>query len=110
MGANARSIIGRWRGSTIKRLASALHEACHDLAVRVEENAPTRTGELAGAVEVIELEQLSKEIASGVIVDSDHALAVEYGTSEMLAEPYWRPAIATEVPRMIAKIRRVAGL
>lgn len=84
-----------------RELAAKLKEQADELADAIKAEAPVVSGTLRDSVKVrrrrneLELEVVaggqatSKEIRKGAGVDYDYALAVEYGTTERPAEPFF---------------------
>lgn len=48
-------------------------------------------------------------VAGAVVVASDHAAAVEYGTHDQAAQPFVRPAVDEDGPRALDAMARVLG-
>jgi HK97 gp10 family phage protein len=69
-------------------------EAADRIAEGATHRAPRATGQLAESI-------ASAKTAEGgqVRVESDHAPFVEFGTANMRAQPYLRPAISDEAGR-----------
>ncbi|MBR0881847.1 HK97 gp10 family phage protein [Bradyrhizobium japonicum] len=84
-----------------RELAGKLKEQADELASAIKAEAPVVSGTLRDSVKVrrrrneLELEVVaggettSKEIRAGAGVDYDYALAIEYGTTERPAEPFF---------------------
>lgn len=84
-----------------RELAAKLKEQADELAGAIKAEAPVVSGALRDSVKVrrrrneLELEVVaggettSKEIRTGAGVDYDYALAIEYGTTERPAEPFF---------------------
>ena len=72
-----------------------------------------RTGQTVGSIRPMDVKRSGQDIETGVQVDSDQAVELEYGTSHARAFPYARPAIAEkrdDVGRIISNsIRRRIG-
>jgi HK97 gp10 family phage protein len=101
-----RSVIRAWRSRLVNRtLPRALGQSCDRLADRVAANAPVESGDLRGSVRSTPVKVTPTRISAAVVVTSPHALAVEYGTENMLPQPYFRPAIADELPRMKSTVQ-----
>lgn len=72
-----------------------------------KEFAPVRTGELRGAIHVREVRSRSPWVISFEVVvgqgdfkgEQFYAAFIEYGTSNMTAEPFMRPAVDVAGPR-----------
>jgi HK97 gp10 family phage protein len=80
-------------------LPPAMERYCHDLAEEVRRNAPVDTGELRASVAVEapgSFNRFSEAVNRtwAVVVNSDHAAAVEYGTIHQQPNPFFRRAIA----------------
>jgi len=84
----------------------AVAAAAAALAADVRARAPVgETGELAASVSAGPVRTRGDRASATVSVASDHAAAIEYGTSRMAAEPFFRPAIRLARPAMTAAIR-----
>ena len=80
-----------------KQARREVHNIGRELAADAASLAPTDTGELAGSIHYDGSQR-------AVIVAADHAIHVEYGTSEMDAEEFIRPAIEA-AERSMERIR-----
>jgi HK97 gp10 family phage protein len=106
---DARSVLKSWRANLVtKALPRALGEALDVLDRQVTSNAPVASGALKESVERTPVKHRRNRISGAVVVKSEHALAVEYGTSDTLAQPFFRPAIRQAMGRMKAIMRRLA--
>ena len=65
-----------------RRLADRLKSA-------VQRNAPVLSGALRNSIQVVKVALLHYRVRTGV----PYARFVEYGTSNMAAQPYFRPAV-----------------
>ena len=63
------------------------------------QNAPVDTGFLRDSHEVVETTQ-----GVEMRVNAEYAFYVEYGTSKMAAQPYVRPALASESDRIVEAV------
>jgi HK97 gp10 family phage protein len=86
-----------------KTTGPALDRVGDAMARRAREIAPKRTGELARGIDWRRSGRDEVEIRSS----SDHSIYVEYGTSNMKAEPYMRPMWA-EAPGIFS--RQMSGV
>lgn len=82
-----------------EKIQGSMKDFCEELADDVRRRAPKDTGELEESVEIQTPGRFNrfKEAKNkywAVVVNSDHAAAQEYGTHEMPAHPFFRPAIA----------------
>lgn len=86
-------------------LGGVLEGYLDDTADRVRSNAPSDEGELREGVGIIAPEPGKSPVIRGsVVVTSDHAAAVEYGTVHAAPQPYFRPAIRGGQARLRALI------
>jgi HK97 gp10 family phage protein len=71
---------------------------CEELARRVRAEAPVLTGELRASVEVERPGEVDRfggghHVFASVVVNSDHAVSVEYGTIDTEPNPFFRRAM-----------------
>ncbi|WP_271572528.1 HK97 gp10 family phage protein [Bradyrhizobium sp. CCBAU 11386] len=93
-----------------RELAGKLKEQADELAGAIKAEAPVASGKLRDSVKVrrrrneLELEVVaggqatSKEIRKGAGVDYDYALAIEFGTTEHPAEPFFYNTARERMP------------
>lgn len=96
----------KWRDEKVKDLASAIARANHILADKIEDSAPVDSGELRDSVECSPVVVGPDRLSSSVTVDSDHALATEYGNVHVSPQPFFRPSIPKERAAMISEIHK----
>ncbi len=85
-------------------LQQALTEAAERVAADARQRAPVDTGALRHSIQVApESGQLQLRVEATV----DYAAYVEMGTARMAAQPYLRPAMLAEKPRLEAAVKRV---
>lgn len=101
-----------------RRLAAAIRQEADRLADAIKQKAPRRTGALAESVKVrrrrgeLDLEVVAggatttREIRKGSGEPYDYALAVEYGTQERPAEPFFFPTYRAMRDDIQAKIEQ----
>lgn len=107
---NARQVASAWRDRAAGRvLPAALVRACNLLARRVAADAPVDSGGLRDSVHATPARVTRSRVSAAVVVSSPHALAVEYGTADTRPEPFFRPAIRSELPRMRSIVEEAAG-
>ena len=67
---------------------------CEAVASAARESVHVDSGELRDSIEVLGGRHGPALAECAVEVDSDHALPTEYGTSDQVARPFFRPAIS----------------
>ena len=94
----------------LRKVPLALAETMNDFvraeAARVRDEAPVEEGDLARSVHAVEPSNPGDRATWSVISDSPHAGAVEYGTRDIVANPFFRRAVAGGKARLDAAIRR----
>lgn len=90
-----------------KDLPGPIGDYCEDLADRVRAEAPVDTGELRDSVEVERPGEFNRFSGSdnltwSVVVNSDHAAAVEYGKVGQAPNPFFRRAIGNSKAKLKA--------
>jgi hypothetical protein len=84
------SVSRAWRSRLVDdRLRPALGRAVLMLAMRARTAAPSESGELAASIHATPARVSRDRVAAAVVAGTDHALAVEYGTRRMDAEPFF---------------------
>lgn len=84
----------------------ALMQAAGEIAARAREMAPKgETLELSNSISA----QPAGKAGAKIVVDSDHAAATEFGTAEVLAQPYLRPAVDEAGPGAIERAAKRIG-
>lgn len=71
-----------------KEVKPGVHDAAEAVADDARAHCPVDTGELLDSIEVVDTDD-----GSQVIVGTDHWIYPEFGTVNMAAEPFMRPAI-----------------
>ncbi|UGX98232.1 HK97 gp10 family phage protein [Bradyrhizobium barranii subsp. barranii] len=104
-----------------RELAGKLKEQADELASAIKAEAPVVSGTLRDSVKVrrrrneLELEVVaggettSKEIRAGAGVDYDYALAIEYGTTERPAEPFFYNTARKLMPEIQENIEQAVA-
>ncbi|MFC0243675.1 HK97-gp10 family putative phage morphogenesis protein [Rhodopseudomonas telluris] len=104
-----------------RELARAIKEEADGLAAAIKERAPRKSGALAGTVKVrrkrneLDLEVAAggdgtvKEVRSGSGEDYDYALAIEFGTSKMQAQPFFYNTARELMPAIRERIEQRVG-
>ncbi|MET4721914.1 HK97 gp10 family phage protein [Bradyrhizobium japonicum] len=104
-----------------RELAGKLKEQADELADAIKAEAPVVSGTLRDSVKVrrrrneLELEVVaggettSKEIRAGAGVDYDYALAIEYGTTERPAEPFFYTTARKLMPEIQENIEQAVA-
>jgi HK97 gp10 family phage protein len=76
----------------------------------VKRRAPVgKTHELRESIHPTEPETHGSVVSGSVVVDSDHAAAVEFGTSRQAAEPFVRPAADEDGEAAARAVARALG-
>lgn len=93
-------------GSLATDGAALVQQTADNIATGAQDRAPVDTGELRDSIHV---EGSGQKAA--VVVDADHGVYVEYGTSRMGAQPFLWPSLEAERPVYLAAWRSIlAGL
>lgn len=71
------------------KLRGAISHLADDIADDAQRYAPVDTGELVNSIHVVQLGPKSARI----VADAPHAGFVEFGTENMDAQPFMRPAL-----------------
>lgn len=101
--AEFRRFLGRARAAAVAGVDDGLVTLADGLRRRVPRG---ETGELADSIEVRRARVVrGGNVAGAVTVGSDHALAVEYGTSDRAADPFVRPTKDADGPEALAAVR-----
>lgn len=90
--------------SSSRREASALSQAVAD---RAKQLAPKRTGAMADSIKATSPIQHSGNVEAEVVCGEHYGWWVEFGTVNMAAQPFMRPAsdeVARELPRSAKRI------
>jgi HK97 gp10 family phage protein len=100
-----RSTTKAFRERLVGRLPKALDKAMDVLLARVQANAPVDTGKLKRSIHALSARVEGKTIMAEVVVNAPHGHLEEFGTIHQAAHPFFRPAVRSEEPRMIAIVR-----
>lgn len=103
------SIALAWReGLAVEDLPEALAEACDHLVSHVRDAAPVDTGDLSDSVHATPVRASGSRISAAVVVDSDHAMAEEYGNVHQAGTHFFRRTCLAEMDRMRSLVAKVA--
>jgi HK97 gp10 family phage protein len=83
------SVESRMKGPAAEETVKTVAEKA---VQRMQDTAPVLTGELRDSIHA-EPGSMPNGVAEDIVSDSDHAVYVEFGTSNMSAQPFWRPAL-----------------
>jgi HK97 gp10 family phage protein len=102
-----------WNGTSVAAqlqaaIEAAMEETAEAMAATAQSRAPVRTGFLRDSIHA-EAETTASGSQVTLSADADYALFVEMGTSRAHAQPYLRPAIDAEGPRLPDRIRSHLG-
>ena len=92
-------------------VADSLNRTLEAVARDVELRVPRETGELASSLEVEHAQAAGQSIVASISIGGEgmDPAAVEFGTAEMLARPFFRPSVNHAIPAarsdMITSIR-----
>lgn len=96
-----RDLLGLARSLEREAGPAALKEALDVLESGVRSRTPRRTGALVSAEAETAPRDRRGVVSGAVVVASDHAAAVEFGTGDTPAEPYMRPTAESDGPRAL---------
>lgn len=104
-----------WRGAQVKHaLDDAMQEAMQETAeaakAAAQELAPVRTGLLKSSVYAqVDATGADSRRTLAVGADAPYAVFVELGTATAPAQPFLRPAVDQEAPKLTQRLRAAAS-
>ncbi len=97
-----------------QQLPSIVKHSAEALESEIRARMPVKSGQMENALEIVESSSKTKAAATVQVADSGpdrdehYAIFVEYGTSKMAAEPFFRPGV--EAGKSGAASRVVDGI
>jgi HK97 gp10 family phage protein len=104
-----------WRGAEVAQalddaVQTAMQETAEAAKAAAEERCPVDTGLLKSSIFAqVDAPGASARRTLTVGADAPYAAYVELGTSRMAAQPFIRPAVDAEAPRLTERIRAAIG-
>jgi HK97 gp10 family phage protein len=93
-----------------KAVLEAVTESCEDLVARAMEKAPVDTGTLRASIHVDSIVQSGGTVVGTVATggEADYGAYVEFGTSDMDAQPYMWPSLIENAETYHAAMAKAA--
>jgi HK97 gp10 family phage protein len=104
-----------WRGAAItakitEAVLQAMDETADAAKSAAQERCPVDTGRLRDSIDaIVDQSGGSQRRRLTLFAAAPYALYVELGTSRMAAQPFLRPAMDAEAPKLTQRIRAAIG-